>query len=93
LSGEQDHDYADTTTTEMAVDQYRKRLMQAWTIGLFMGGILVLVGFVTDWYLQILFGFGRLLVAQWWLGPSIALLVGLVIYLNRPRKKKQNGGA
>jgi len=77
----------------MAVDQYRKRLMQAWTIGLFMGGILVLVGFVTDWYLQILFGFGRLLVAQWWLGPSIALLVGLVIYLNRPRKKKQNGGA
>lgn len=78
----------------MAVDQYRKRLIQAWTIGLFMGGILVLVGFVTDWYLQILFGFGRLLVAQWWLGPSIVGLIVLVYYFNRPRrKKKQNGGA
>lgn len=75
------------TTTEMAVAKYRKRLMQSCGVGIVLGMIGLYV--VERTYMQILLGLWDLELRNWWLAPAIGLIAVPVIYLNRPKRRKQ----
>jgi cbb3-type cytochrome oxidase subunit 3 len=74
------------TTTEMAVGKYRKRLLQSCAIGMVLGAVGIEILRLT--YMQILQELVRASIANWWLIPSIVVLVGLAVIINRPRRKR-----
>lgn len=78
------------TTTEMAVGKYRKRLLQSCGIGIVLG--MLFLGVIERTYTQILQGLWTISVANWWLIPSFVVILGVVIIINWPRKRKRKGG-
>ena len=75
-------------TTTMPLRDYWSNLLKAcFFVGFPFGVIVTLIAFLTDWYMLLLKDFWSLCLANWWLLPSIILIVVLTVYLSHPRKK------
>lgn len=55
--------------------------------GCFFGGIAVAIGTLTDWYSILAGNFGSLLWTNWWLGPTLVILILFAIFVAYPRKR------
>ena len=55
--------------------------------GFICGCIVVAIGTFTDWYWLLVANFGSLVWNNWWLGPFLVLIIGIVIFMVFPRKR------
>lgn len=77
-----EHAWAELTWTKLF-----RFVFYGWCFGVMCGIIFAAIGVWTNWYYLVAVAFGQTIYANWWLIPVIFVLVGLAVYVNRPRKK------
>jgi len=77
------------STWEFPVWKFVKIIFATLGLGIFIGVTLTVIGYQTDWYWRMLGNIGQVFIVQWWLGPTLAGILAIVIYVNRPKKKKE----
>jgi putative Mn2+ efflux pump MntP len=76
-------------TVTMTWHDYFMNLFKTGLVCTAVGITLALIGVYTGLYYYLLVCFCALCVAQLWLAPLLILVIGAFIYVNRPRKQKQ----
>ena len=77
------------STWEFPILKFLKGIGLTLLIGFILGVIAAVIAYETDWYWRALRQVGQVFIDQWWLGPALATVLAIVIYVNRPRKQKE----
>ena len=77
------------STWEFPILKFLKGIGLTLLIGFILGVIAVVIAYETDWYWRMLGNIGQVFIVQWWLGPALIGVIVTVLYVNRPRKKKE----